>query len=182
MEAYSLGKLIGVIIGFAIGLAIVVVIALICNKNRKMKTEYDERQLILRGRGFKMGFYAMVIWAAFNIALAVTGFEIPMEPEILAFSYIVVGVLTDVLFCIFHDAYWGMNNNKARYLILFALIGGLNLAVAIRAHLHGELVKDGRLGSLGINLFVAFLFVLIGCAVLIQMIREKSEQGGEEEA
>ena len=111
MEAYSLGKLIGVITGFVIGLALVVIIAAICNKNRKMKTEYDERQQILRGKGFKLGFYAMVIWAALNIVLSVAGFAIPAKPEILAFSYIVVGVLADVVYCIFHDAYWGMNNN-----------------------------------------------------------------------
>ncbi|MBP5385090.1 MAG: hypothetical protein J6Y57_08985 [Lachnospiraceae bacterium] len=174
MDAYSLGKMTGVTAGLLIGFLVVAVIAVICNKNRKLKTQYDERQQIARGKGFRFGFYSMIAWAVINEILAFGAIELPIEPAMMAFSYIFIGVATDVTYCIFHDAYWGLNNNKMRYLICFLFVAALNVFVVIRTLRSGELFVDGRLGTYGINAFCALLFVLIGIAIAIQMIREKS--------
>lgn len=181
MDAYSIGKTVGVLTGFVVGLVIVVIIAVICNKNRKVKTQYDERQQIIRGKGYHYAFYAIMIFAALNVVLSLAGLELPVVPEVLAFCYIFVGAATNIVYCIFQDAYWGLNNNKKRYLIVFLLIALLNIAIVVRSYLAGTLIEDGRLGTMGTNLLVAVLFLVTGLAILIQMIREKKALGSEEE-
>ena len=174
MDAYSIGKMAGVLAGIAIGAVVVVIILAICNKNRKLKTEYDERQKIIRGNGYRFGFYAMTGWAVVNMLLSFAGIELPMEGAVIAFSYIFIGALADVLYCIFHDAYWGLNNNKRRYLISFLAIAVLNLFISFGAYRNGSLIVDGKLGATGTNLFVAVLFLLIGLAMIIQSFRDKT--------
>lgn len=176
MSAYNFGKMTGILTGVVIGLVVLVVIFVICNKNRKLKTEYDERQQILRGNGYRFGFYAMTVWAGIQILLAAMDIELPLQPVTQAFSCIFVGVLADVLYCIFHDAYWGLNNNRKRYMIAFLIIAALNFAIAFGAYKSGNLIVDGKLGAVGTNLLCAILFLLTGVALIIQQIREKSPE------
>ena len=75
MSAYNFGKMTGILTGVVIGLVVLAVIFVICNKNRKLKTEYDERQQILRGNGYRFGFYAMTVWAGIQILLAAMDIE-----------------------------------------------------------------------------------------------------------
>ena len=41
---------------------VAVALILIANNNRKFKTEYDERQLRVRGDAYRFAFYTVVIW------------------------------------------------------------------------------------------------------------------------
>ncbi len=179
MDAYNIGKLIGVLCGFVLGIVLVVIIARICNRNRKMKTEYDERQMILRGRGYRWGFYAMLIYAALNVVLGATEIEVPAEPAVIAFSYIFVGAMVNCIYCIGHDAYWGLNNSKGRYLIIFAVITLINIAGVARAIATGSLIVDGRLSTTGINLMVTIMLVVIVAVLAVQACRERAAGKGD---
>lgn len=177
MDTVTTAKVIGVITGLIVGAIIVAIIAKIANKNHTFKTEYDERQKVLRGQGYRYGFYGMIILATFNILLGIAGVELPMEPAVVPFVYIVVGVLINCVYCILKDAYWGLNNNRIRYIIIFIATGIVNLIVPIRAAVCGELIVDGKLSLPGINLLCSAMLLLVGIVLVVKDIIDRS---GEE--
>ena len=63
-------KAAGLAVGILVGLIIAAVLIVIANKNRKFKTEYDERQLKVRGDAYRYAFYTVVIWEAILFILA----------------------------------------------------------------------------------------------------------------
>ena len=50
----------GFIAGLIVGLVLVVIIFRIANTDKKIKSEYDERQLRIRGKAYKYAFYTML--------------------------------------------------------------------------------------------------------------------------
>ena len=52
---------IGIIIGIVLGLILIAVITKISNSDFRTTTKYDERQVIVRGNGYKYGFWTMAI-------------------------------------------------------------------------------------------------------------------------
>ncbi len=175
MNAYETGRMIGAVVGMLVGIGLVALIFMISNKNKKIRSDYDERQKIIRGKGYQYGFYAMVFYGALIFLLGMGGIEIPMEPSVEAFSYIFVGIVTDIVYCIFHDAYWGLNNNKKRYLIIMGAVSVVNLLVVVGALRGGELVVDGKLSTMGVNLLCTVLFVVMFVSIAVKMILEKRE-------
>ena len=61
MSNLQLGRMTGLAVGIVVGLILVVVIMRAVNFNHKMKTEYDEMQRSIRDRGYKYGFYTILI-------------------------------------------------------------------------------------------------------------------------
>ena len=52
----------GVAVGMMVGVIIIVALFKFANTNRAVKTEYDERQLVLRYKGYRVGFYTMLVY------------------------------------------------------------------------------------------------------------------------
>jgi len=181
MDAYSLGKATGVVFGLLLGVLIVVVLTRFANKNRKLKTDYDERQEIARGKGFKVAFYSMVGYSVINLILALADLPLPMEPAVQAFSYLAIGVMVDIIYCIWNDCYWGMNNNKKKYIIFMLAAGLLNLIVPIRAALADTLVVNGALSTPGINLMCSVILLATAVITTAKAIRESKSSDMEEE-
>lgn len=145
----------------------------------KAKTEYDERQMIGRRKGYTAGFAAVLINLAILIILSVGNVEIPAEMPVVYFGVIAVGLITSVSVFIFTDSYWGLNNNKQRYAYIFILIGIANLITPIIHMIDGTLIINGKAGTACINLMCAFLFIIIGLESLIKKVLDK--RGGDEE-
>ena len=175
MSEYNMGKLIGAAVGFVVGIILVLVLSKYANKNKKIKTEYDERQTILRGVGFKYGFYAMFIYAALNTILGIADFALPLEPAVYNFSYVFVGAIVDIGYCIFHDCYWGLNNNRKKWCIIMAFAGLVNAVVAVMAVREGEFLYNGNVSTPGINLLCAALLLLLAVFVLVKSFMDKKE-------
>ena len=52
----------GFVIGIVIGLIACVVLFKISNTNHKSKTEYDERQQVIRGKAYRYAFYVLAVY------------------------------------------------------------------------------------------------------------------------
>lgn len=166
-------------VGFVCGLvAVIILFRLLARKlqiDGKKKTEYDERQLIERGKGYRCAFFAYVI---FNLIM----FIADLAFDIQAFSLgmimicgILVAAAAHVIYCIFHEAYWGLNNNVRNYVILLVVAGGINLIIGIVNGVNGELYADGVFSYSVLNLAVAIFLIVIFIAMLIKWIRDKRE-------
>ena len=170
----------GITIGILIGLILAVALILIANNNRKFKTEYDERQLRVRGDAYRYAFYSVIICEVILLILAIGEFTLPIPDYALHFCGILIGCLVLSGYCIWKDAYWGINNNRKRYGIVMVVCGVLNLIPVIGAFADGSMVQDGVVTGPVINLMVCVMLLLIGFELLLKHIMEKHEEQPED--
>ena len=92
---------------------------------------------------------------------------------------ICLAVLVHVVYCIWHECYFSMNEEPKRVLILFAIISVINVIITVRQGLAGELIENGMLTNQCANLMVAVMFGIIMVALAIKTLLKKRE--GEED-
>lgn len=158
------------IAGFVVGLILSLVIFKLANTNHKVNTQYDERQMKIRGKGYMYGFYAMMICEAVMSLLDISEFTVPVSSSVLHFGVILVGILVLTGYTIWNGAYWGLNNNRRTYGIVLILIGLLNAVPVIRSIREGTFLKAGESSLPVINLLLLIMLVFIGAAALIRHI------------
>lgn len=61
------------------------------NKDHKAKTQYDERQTAVRGKGFMYGFYTMLVFQTILYILETFGITLPIAPFSLGFVGVILG-------------------------------------------------------------------------------------------
>ena len=176
--SYSLGRTTGLAVGVLIGLLICVILFKFMNRDKGILTKYDEKQEIERGKGYKWGFYALLICEALQAIVGSSGMKIPLEPFSLHFIAIVIGVLVQVMYCVWHDAYVGINTNLGRFALVAVLAGGINFAVAIMAIIKGNMIEDGMLQTPFVNLICGLMFVVMGVEMLL---KKRADAAAEEE-
>ncbi|MBQ3373890.1 MAG: hypothetical protein IJI45_10775 [Anaerolineaceae bacterium] len=168
-------KSIGYIIGILLGIILVIVFYKFSNTNHKTKTQYDERQKELRGKAYQYAFYTLMIFEVLLFILDLCELPLPFPGYLLHFAGICLGSLVLASYCIWKDVYWGLNNNRKRYGILFLVCGILNAIPVIGAITHGGLFQQGESPVPAINLMVLILMVVIGTELLVKQLLEKRE-------
>lgn len=167
----------GMAVGIVVGLILAVVLVMVGNNNRKIKTEYDERQLRIRGDAYRYAFYTAVIWEAVLLVLAVGEFELPVPAYVLHFAGVIAGITVLTSFCIWKDAYWGLNNNRRRYGIILVAAGLLNAVP-----LYGRLA-DRESGDFPyVNLLCCVMLLAIGIELLLKQLLDKRAESAEDDA
>lgn len=166
----------GVLVGIIVGLIIVAIVFVTCNNNRKLKTQYDERQEAIRGRGYMFAFYASYIYFVIWMVLEIGGITIPAVTPIITFGGLVVGMMTLGMYTIFRNAYWGTNNNKKKYAVALIVVTIINLAAGIAGAIDGTLVVDGILQFQGVNLMCGILMLCLAIALVIKTYIIKEEE------
>lgn len=168
-------------IGVMCGLIIVVVGFRLLMKKFKLstdgdtKTKYDERQMIERGKGYRCAFFAYIIYNCIFLILDF-GFDIQFAGMgMIMICGILVASATHVIYCIFHEAYWGLNNNVKNYLVILIIAAALNFVIGIGNLVSGEMMEGGVLSYSVINLIVAVFVAVILVALLIKWLRDKRE-------
>ena len=164
----------GVAVGICIGLIIAVALILIANNNRKFKTEYDERQLKVRGDAYRYGFYSIVIYEVIVFVVEFGGFTLPVESYVVHFAGVILGVLVLSGFCIWKDAYWGLNNNRRRYGIILVVAGLLNIFPVVMA-----LREGGSDDFPWVNLLTTVMLLVTGGELLAKHLLEKRAERAE---
>ena len=129
---YNEARMFGVATGVAVGLVLALIIVRTVNRDRKLRTEYDEMQKLARGQAYKYAFYAVMIYEALVCWLSM-GIELPAEQSVIHFFGIFVGITVQACYCIWKDAYIGLNTNLKRYIILVTIASVLNLLAAFMA-------------------------------------------------
>lgn len=162
---YALGVLVGVLVG----LLLVVVFMKAINRDGKIKTEYDERQKEARGKGYMYGFWAIIIANALLFTFS-NSFDMTVLGSTVYFMPILVGVIVQVTYCIFKDAYVGLNNNMTRFVIIMSIVTVFNLFVGVKAYLDGELIKQGTVSSAFVNVLCGGIFLILTIELGIKKI------------
>lgn len=171
ISSYHWGFLAGVVVGVIILLIVCVV------KKKKLGTcEFDERQQFARGKAYKYGFFTLLIYLfLYGVLHDIT--EYYFGKNLVGISLgICIGVTVFAVVSIWNNAYFSMQENPKRFVLLFALIGILNLGIGISHILHpDELVDYGY-----INLFIGVMTLVILAALGLRAQRNKQELQEEE--
>ena len=168
MNPTSMILVFGIIVGIAIALAVIKGL----NKDHKVRTKYDERQLRARGDAYRYGFFVTIFACVLFMVLEAAG-----SLEVLGYSSyfiaILIGIITQFTYSIFHDAYIGLNTNMKKYLIFMSIVGAINLASGILPMIHGEFMEDGKFGTGFMNLLCGGMFLILAGELAVKKMLDK---------
>lgn len=169
----------GVFIGVLLGIIIAIVCIKAYNTNNKIKTDYDERQEAVRGRGYKYAAYTAWVLLGLVVCIKIADVNIRIEDAMIAFSILAISALVQTIHAIMHDAYFGSNNDRRKYIILFIIFAIINLANAISRFSAGEMIVDGTLTWAGISGICGLMFVILVIALGVKNLISKREEEDE---
>ena len=179
MEAKSPAYVWGMIVGFAVAFLIVVVCKrLFVKKNEKR--EYDERQKLAIAKGYKFGYFTLVGYCMLaGLVDVITGVV-----WCSLYTNALIGILLSVgvfgVICIRNDAYLPLRQSPKRYILMFVVLGGINLAIGIAQLLHtGSFVTDGMLTNNVVNPLVGVLLLILAAALGFKTLRENRAREAE---
>ena len=173
----SMAMSMGMAVGLMVGIILVIILLKFANKDKKIKTEYDERQKAIKNKGYVIGFYTMVGLLAIESLASVAGFSFPVPGFAVYFADIIIGVTVMCGYAIWNGVYWGMNNDPKRYAIIFAIAIALNIIPIVGGIKGGHsLMSADPLDSLPLfNVIVLAMFAVILVIMLIRYIADKLE-------
>ena len=166
----------GIVTGIVVGVVLALIGAKYTKKNKKEKFTYDERQKAVRGDGYKYAFYTLmiynVIYACLDIALD--------RPWAETFAGMTAGIclalVVMVIYCIWHDCYFSLNEDPKKVLIFFGIIAVINAIIAVIHGINGKLIMDGMLTNNSVNLIVAVMFGVVMIALAVRRAAGKEEE------
>ncbi len=160
----------GVTFGIITGLVICVILFRFANKDKKIKTQYDERQELIRGRGYKYSFYTMLFLEVVLMMVKMAGISFPVEEYLIHMVVILVGTLVICVHSIWNGVYWGLNNDHRRYYIIFIVAVLLNIIPVASSFAHNAITTRGFDSLPMLNVFVLIWMAVIGISALIKKL------------
>lgn len=180
--------------GFSIGIIVGIVIVWLINaisksmagKKNGNKTdtsglpmEYDERQILARGKAYKYGFYTMMISILLN-GMIVACVQDWCTILVFVMVCISVSVVVFVGICIFEDAYFRLSDKPKASIVTLIVTGLLNVIGFIDAYKQNTLFdENGKFDNVNI-IGAILLFVLVLMLLIKVRIREKENLDYEE--
>lgn len=174
--AYMLGFMVGVGIVLVVSVVVVFILMKVTKKDGTIKCKYDERQDLIRGRGFKYAFFTLLIYNMIVPMLKIFDVELLADSAALFMIGAIAGMLVYVIYAIWNEAYFSLNENPKAIMIAFAFIGLINLALGIVRMFDGTFLTEGKLTFNSINFLLGIGFVIIFMTLAAKQIRNKREE------
>lgn len=180
MNIYAI---LGTLTGALVGTVLLFIIMKYSNTNGKTKSEYDERQKLVRGKAYSVSAKSMIACCFILMILDMGGLKIPVQNCVIYVAIIMVGAVFQCTYCVRHGGYWAINNNKRRYVICFLLCAVIFTFLGVLISYKAGIVIDGELGFTAIIGLCAIVFWILGIAVFIQehTDRKAAEEDDESE-
>lgn len=168
------------LLGFVSSIIVMAIILLVIRKKSRGTCSYDERQELIRGRGFRYGFFVMAFLMVAGVILDQGMGGLPIELSLLMIGCVMAGCLVVVIYDIWKDAYWGVGQKARPYFILFLVVMATQCA-ALAEHIQaGDIVVNGRLAwDGGIFAVTSCFFAVVLVNLGVKMILDKKENRGE---
>ena len=165
-------------LGIAVGFFTVTLLVLFRNRLSKDKQDcYDERQVIVRGKGYQYAFFTtmgpLMLYAAFAEPI-----EKYMEAGIIPLAILLFSGLILMGYCLFHDAFWGLisKKNKRMGVTVWALYSVLNIMHIVDNSSPDKMWIDGRLRSRFMVPLLLSIFFAIALILMLMKNRMKNDE------
>ena len=157
--------------GLAVGIVTALIILIVVWKfNKKaMKGKFDERQELVRGRGYKYACFTMLGLLVLDLLIeSLDAFEtLPVTRSLAIFIMILAGVMVYALYCIKNDSYFGVGTDTRTYRAVMWVVIVCN-AISGFTGLKDGAMEDGKLafGPCASLLFcLAFVIIMISLSI-----------------
>ena len=153
-----------------------IVLVLICvslSFKKKNLPDFDERQELIRGKAYKTGFYATLLLIALALIFDSTGSLPFLNSTLLYGTTILGGVLVFAVYCVWNEAYFGLNQKTSSVMFILAFIGIMNLFIGIINFVRGSMIVGGKLTFNFMNFICAFMFIVLFITMLLKKITNK---------
>lgn len=157
------------------GLLMGLLIFSMCYKGSN-RPEYDERQKLVIGDGYKWGFCTMGGLMLIYSLLEFSGMADFMNPAIFCEAALIVGVGVVATYTMINDGYFAVNAMNNRIVGIFAALFLLNFIGTIRFFLTGMMFKDGRFGTGFILLLITVMLAVFLVTCFVKRNRGESEE------
>lgn len=169
------------IAGFAFGILLVAVVMFFFGRyahtDGKRKPKFDERQELVRGRGYRYAFFTLLVYHLVYAVLKMAFGWAVLDDITGMFIGLMLSISVYACYAIWHDAYFALNEKRKYYIWLFAAVTVLNGVIGIGHVVRGEVFVNGRTSfSNCLNLLCAVLFLVVLAALLIKEIASRREE------
>lgn len=151
------------ITGGMLSIFIVILITAVFRKKKKIRPDYDERQIAARGQAYKTGFIILWIWTLTGIVLDDKINVLFADGSILLFTTLLICGLGIAVTCIWKDAYFPVNKNPLSLIIFITAVLILNiffLQIAVPTF-PAQLLNNGKLDKNSINPLCSIFLLII---------------------
>lgn len=159
---------------WAVGIATVLVAAVVLSvviSREKAKSEgrceFDERQLLVRGKAFQAAYLSLLAYLAVAGCLDLAGF-VWGDLFVCVFLGACLSGCVFAVCCIRRDAYLSFRERPRSYTVSLAVITVSNLWTGYMNFAEGSMVANGRLTHRAMNLMAG-----ITCAVILAVFLKK---------
>ena len=166
-------------LGIAVGVFAGSLLVLFRNRlSKKQQDCYDERQVIVRGKGYQYAFFTtmglLMLYAAFAEPI-----EKYMEAGIIPIAILLFSGLILMGYCLFHDAFWGLSSKKNKKMVVtvWAMFSVLNVMHIVDNSSPDKMWNAGRLSS---RFTVPLLLSIFFAIALILMLLKNRMKNDEE--
>ena len=173
------GESFGMAVGLMVGLVIAVALLKFANKDHKFKTQYDERQESIKGRGYKYSFYTLAFLEVVLAILEIGDISLGIDRYLVHFIVLLISFAVLCIHSIWNETYWGLNNNRRRYIAIIVIAVALNLIPVIGVIVNRSLFKEGFNSLPLLNLIVLIWMAVIGICALVKKGFD-AKAGGED--
>lgn len=175
---YMAGYALGVFLVLFAAIAIWVFVRKMSTTDGRTKCSFDERQELVRGKGFKYGFFTLIIY---DMAICCVAGAYPevlsfVDAQLQMFIGVVLSVVVFACYCIWNEGYFALNEHPKRLLIIFAFVAILNTIIGIINAIDGMYVVEGVLTFSCSNIVCAAMFYIIFVVLLMKTISNKKEE------
>ena len=162
------------VLGIMVGVILVVIFLRFINRDKKLKTEYDERQKSVRGRSYMYAFYGTVFANCIFLIISTESTEfINLLGMNVFFIPILIGIIIQFSYSIFNDGYIGLNNNMVRFMVGMSLISAFNIVIGILEWTSNGFIRDGKIFPAFLNLEVGVMFIILCIDLAIKKCIDK---------
>ncbi len=174
-QSFNYGMKFGIFTGCVFGIYLVFILCIATTKGKSGKYIFDERQEVMRGRGFKYGFFTLLTWNVLVMMLTAMEIPLPVTSEFSIVLGIMIAVIVFAAYCIWNDSYFALNEHINAIIISFSSLTLLNLLIGIRNLFTGVMFTDGKLGFRSLNLFCAIMLLALLIFILIKININKKD-------
>ena len=167
--------------GLAFGIVAALIIFVIVWKfsNKHTKGKFDERQELVRGRGYKYAAFTMLCMITLDLLIESFGaFEVlPVTRELALFVIILIGVMVYAVYCIKNDSYFGVGMDTRTYRAVMWIVIVCNAISGVNGLREGALVD----GKMEFGPWASILFCIAFAIIMISLSAKKRAQAKEDE-
>lgn len=179
MTDYDAGYFIGILFGVITAGAAVAIYLWFTRKDRAEKCKYDERQILVRGKGYQYAFSTLLVY---NMLYVVIGnyIELIAARSVILFFGIILSAVVYASYAIWNEGYFPFNDKPKSWIGIFLAMAVLSIVNGLRDISYYGLWKNGVISDhiIGCMAGGCILFVL---AVLFAKRYCKKREGQDEE-